>query len=177
MAICSQNKNGAVIRKLSLLDDEGELEIQLLKEMINERTKIIALLIFPMSLEPSILLKLIITLRISMIYRFWSMGHKLFLIMEIDVQDLDCDFYCFSGHKVYGPMGVGVLYGKEKILEEMHPYQGGGEMVDQVTYEETTYNELPFKFEAGTPNVAGVFGLDDALKYVNDLEIKKYPAT
>ena len=88
--------------------------------------------------------------------------------MKVDVQDLDCDFYCFSGHKIYAPMGVGVLFGKEEILEKMPPYQGGGEMISTVSFEKTTFNELPFKFEAGTPNVGGVLGLEAALKYVKD---------
>ena len=84
----------------------------------------------------------------------------------IDVQEMDCDFYCFSGHKMYAPMGVGVLYGKEKWLEELPPYQGGGEMIKEVTFEKTTYNELPYKFEAGTPNVGDVLGLASAIKYI-----------
>jgi cysteine desulfurase/selenocysteine lyase len=87
----------------------------------------------------------------------------------IDVTALDCDFYVFSGHKIYGPTGIGVLYGKEKWLSELPPYQGGGDMVDKVTFEKTTYNELPFKFEAGTMNYAGAIGLGRALDYVSDL--------
>jgi cysteine desulfurase/selenocysteine lyase len=86
-----------------------------------------------------------------------------------DVQKLDCDFYVFSGHKIYGPNGIGVLYGKEKWLAEMPPYQGGGDMVDKVTFEKTTYNELPFKFEAGTMNYPGAIGLSAALDYVNSV--------
>lgn len=87
--------------------------------------------------------------------------------LPVDVQDMDCDFYCFSGHKIYAPMGVGVLYGKEEILDLMPPYQGGGEMISTVSFEKTTYNDLPFKFEAGTPNVGGVLGLEAAIEYVN----------
>jgi cysteine desulfurase/selenocysteine lyase len=93
--------------------------------------------------------------------------------LEVDVRELDCDFYCFSGHKVYGPMGTGVLYGKEKYLEAMPPYQGGGEMVDQVTLQHTTFNKLPYKFEAGTPDVSGVLALEAAIKYILDLDLKK----
>lgn len=89
----------------------------------------------------------------------------------VDVQDMDCDFYTFSAHKVYGPLGIGGLYGKEKLLEDIPPYQGGGEMIDSVTFEKTTYNELPFKFEAGTPNVAGAIGFGAALKYVSGIGI------
>jgi cysteine desulfurase / selenocysteine lyase len=89
--------------------------------------------------------------------------------MKVDVQKLDCEFYCFSGHKIYGPMGVGVLYGKEEWLEQMPPYQGGGEMIKEVRFTGTTYNELPFKFEAGTPNVGDVLGLEAALRFVSYL--------
>ena len=89
----------------------------------------------------------------------------------VDVQDLGCDFYAFSGHKVYGPMGIGVLYGKTSILEAMPPYQGGGDMISSVTFEKTSYNKLPYKFEAGTPDIAGVIGLGAALTYVNGLGI------
>ncbi|MFO8128425.1 MAG: cysteine desulfurase [Bacteroidales bacterium] len=89
--------------------------------------------------------------------------------IKIDVQELDCDFYCFSGHKAYGPMGSGVLFGKTRLLESMDPYQCGGEMVDRVTFEKTTYNELPFKFEAGTPNVESILGLKTALDFMDSL--------
>ena len=87
----------------------------------------------------------------------------------VDVRDMDCDFYAFSGHKVYGPTGIGCLYGKEKWLAELPPFQGGGDMVDQVTFEKTTYNELPFKFEAGTTNYPGAIGLAVALDYVTGI--------
>lgn len=87
----------------------------------------------------------------------------------VDVQDLDCDFYAFSGHKLYGPTGVGVLYGKSELLEKMPPYQGGGDMILSVTFEKTEYNHLPYKFEAGTPNMAGVIGLGAAIDYVQGL--------
>jgi cysteine desulfurase/selenocysteine lyase len=87
--------------------------------------------------------------------------------MAVDVQALDADFYVFTGHKLYGPTGIGVLYGKERLLEEMPPYQGGGDMISSVTFEKTTYNALPYKFEAGTPNIAGAVGLAAAVDYVN----------
>jgi cysteine desulfurase/selenocysteine lyase len=90
--------------------------------------------------------------------------------MPLDVQSLDCDFYVFSGHKLYGPTGIGVLYGKEKLLADMPPYQGGGEMISTVTFEKTTYKRAPFKFEAGTPNVAGAIGLGAAIDYVEGLD-------
>ena len=83
------------------------------------------------------------------------------------MRELDCDFYAFSGHKIYGPTGIGVLYGKAELLEAMPPYQGGGDMISSVTFEKTTYNELPYKFEAGTPNIAGAIGLGAAIDYVS----------
>lgn len=88
----------------------------------------------------------------------------------IDVQDLDCDFYAFSGHKVFGPTGIGVLYGKTSLLQSMQPYQGGGEMIEKVTFEKSTWNELPYKFEAGTPNIAGAIGLAAAIDYLNQFD-------
>ena len=96
--------------------------------------------------------------------------------LAIDVQDLDCDFYAFSGHKVYGPTGIGVLYGKEALLEAMPPYEGGGDMILSVTFEKTTYNALPYKFEAGTPDIAGVIGLGAALDYVTSIGIERIAA-
>ena len=91
--------------------------------------------------------------------------------MPVDVQDIGCDFYCFSGHKMYAPMGVGVMYGKEEVLNELPPYQGGGEMIQDVTFEKTTYNELPFKFEAGTPSVGDVLGLGAAIDFMQEVGI------
>lgn len=89
---------------------------------------------------------------------------------SIDVQDLDCDFYAFSGHKVFGPTGIGVLYGKTSLLQSMQPYQGGGEMIEKVTFAKSTWNELPYKFEAGTPNIAGAIGLAAAIDYLNQFD-------
>ena len=90
--------------------------------------------------------------------------------LPVDVQDLECDFYAFSGHKMYGPTGIGVLYGKERMLETMRPYQGGGDMIKSVTWEKTTYNDLPYKFEAGTPNIAGTIGFGAAVDYLGHLD-------
>jgi cysteine desulfurase/selenocysteine lyase len=87
--------------------------------------------------------------------------------MRVDVEALDCDFYTLSGHKMYGPTGIGVLWGKTSLLEKMQPYQGGGDMISSVTFEKTTYNTLPYKFEAGTPDIAGVIGLGAAVDYLN----------
>jgi cysteine desulfurase / selenocysteine lyase len=91
--------------------------------------------------------------------------------MAVDVQALDCDFYAFSGHKMYGPTGVGVLYGRESLLEEMHPWQGGGEMIREVSFEHTEYNVLPHKFEAGTPNISGAVGMAAAIHFINGIGV------
>ena len=93
--------------------------------------------------------------------------------LKVDMQSLDCDFYAFSGHKVFGPTGIGVLYGKKEILEAIPPYQGGGDMIAKVTFEETTYNELPFKFEAGTPHIAGAICLGEAFKYLEQFDMNE----
>ena len=97
-----------------------------------------------------------------------AVSHK-----NVDVQDLNCDFYAFSGHKLYGPTGIGILYGKSRWLDAMPPYQGGGDMIRQVSFLKTEYNELPYKFEAGTPNIAGIIGLGAAIDYVNAADLKK----
>lgn len=96
--------------------------------------------------------------------------------LNVDVQDLGCDLYAFSGHKCYGPTGIGVLYGREELLEKMPPWQGGGEMIDTVTFEKTTYAKLPFKFEAGTPHIAGIIGLGEAIKWMRDYDLNAMAA-
>ncbi len=101
-----------------------------------------------------------------------AVGH-----LEVDVTQLDCDFYCFSGHKMYGPTGIGVLYGKEEYLKEMPPYQGGGEMISEVSFSRTTYNQLPFKFEAGTPNICGAIGLGEAIDFIREVGIERLEET
>lgn len=92
--------------------------------------------------------------------------------LKVDVQDLDCDFYCFSAHKIYAPMGIGVLYGRKELLEEMIPYQGGGEMIKEVSFAKTTYNVAPYRFEAGTPSVADVIGFGKAIEYINNIGLE-----
>lgn len=95
---------------------------------------------------------------------------------KIDVQELNCDFYVFSGHKIYGPTGIGILYGKEQILNELPPWRGGGEMIKEVTFEHTTYNDLPFKFEAGTPDIEGAIAMAAAIDYMNAIGLEKIAA-
>ena len=119
----------------------------------------------------------------DIIARAHSIGAKVLLDgcqavthLPVDVRALDCDFYVFSGHKLYGPTGIGILYGKREVLESMRPYQGGGDMIKSVTFEKTLYNDLPYKFEAGTPNIAGAIGLGAAIDYVNSIGIDRIAA-
>lgn len=146
----------------------GELIVEAFEQLLSERTKLVALTHVSNALGTinpvkEIIAKVRKTSAVVLLDGAQAVSH-----MEVDVRDLDCDFYCFSGHKMYGPMGIGVLYGKETLLEKMEPYQGGGEMISTVTFEKTTYNQLPFKFEAGTPNVSGVLGLETALTFIEE---------
>jgi cysteine desulfurase/selenocysteine lyase len=159
------------------LDKNGELKLDVLKEYLNNKTRIVAFNHVSNSLGTINPAKEIIRLAHSvgaavLVDAAQSVQH-----IEHDVQELDADFYAFSGHKIYGPTGIGVLYGKTEWLNRMPPYQGGGEMIDQVSITKTTYNKLPFKFEAGTPNIVGPIGLAAALDYLNQIsfeEIKAY---
>jgi len=168
-------QKGAVLKVIPV-DEQGELEVQHLKSMITHRTKLVALAHVSNVLGTINPVHRVITLAHEQGIPVLLDGAQAVPHLEVDVKELNCDFYAFSAHKLYGPMGVGVLYGKEKYLEEMPPYQGGGEMVDQVTFQKTTYNKLPYKFEAGTPNVSGVLGFEAALKYILDLDLKKIHA-
>ena len=148
-------------------DEKGDLRLDILENMLNEKTRIVAFNHVSNSLGTINPAKEIIRMAHDagaavLVDAAQSVQH-----IEHDVQALDADFYAFSGHKIYGPTGIGVLYGKEKWLDAMPPYQGGGEMIDLVTEEKTTYNKLPFKFEAGTPNIVGPIGLAAAIDYLN----------
>lgn len=164
--VCEER--GAKLKVLNF-NDKGELLIEKLESLITARTKIVAVThvsntmgtVNPISEIVSIAHKHGVPV---MVDGAQSVAHT-----KIDVQLLDCDFLCFSGHKMYAPMGVGVFYGKRKWLEEMVPYHGGGEMIKEVTFEKTTYNELPFKFEAGTPSVGDVLGLQKAIQYMHGI--------
>ncbi len=164
--VCEER--GAKLKVLNF-NDKGELLIDKLENLITSRTKIVSVThvsntmgtVNPISEIVSIAHKHGVPV---MVDGAQSVAHT-----KIDVQLLDCDFLCFSGHKMYAPMGVGVLYGKRKWLEEMVPYHGGGEMIKEVTFEKTTYNELPFKFEAGTPSVGDVLGLQKAIQYMHGI--------
>lgn len=153
-------------------DSNGDLQLDIYKKLLNDRTRIVAFNHVSNSLGT-----------INPAKKMIGMAHEVGAAVLVDaaqsvqhidhdVQALDADFYVFSGHKIYGPTGIGVLYGKEEWLEAMPPYQSGGEMIDLVTIEKTTYNKLPFKFEAGTPNIVGPIGLTAAIEYLNTFSFK-----
>ena len=164
--VCQEK--GATLRVIPV-NDAGELLLDEYEKMLNPRVKMVAIGHASNALGT-----------INPVKRMVAAAHangSLVLVdgaqgvphMNVDVQDLGCDFYAFSGHKVYGPTGIGVLYGREELLDAMPPWQGGGDMILSVSYEKTTYNALPYKFEAGTPNIEGVVGLAAALQYVDGL--------
>lgn len=163
--LCEQT--GAVL-KVAPIRRDGELRVDALEELIGERTRLIGIVHVSNALgtvNPVV--------EICRIAR----GHDVPVLIDgaqatphlaVDVQAIDCDFYCFSAHKMYGPTGIGVLYGREAHLDAMPPWQGGGEMISRVSFEGTTYNELPHKFEAGTPNIAGAIGLGAAVRFLEE---------
>ncbi len=155
--------------KVIPINEKGELILEEYQKMLNEKTRLVAITHVSNSLGTVNPVKEMIEAAHSKDIPVLIDGAQAIPHMKVDVQELNCDFYCFSGHKMYGPMGVGVLYGKEEWLEKMPPYQGGGEMIKEVTFEKTTYNELPFKFEAGTPNVGDVLGMEAAVKFISYL--------
>jgi len=158
----------AVIKVIPI-SDEGEIIFEEFEKLITERTKIIAVVYVSNSLGTVNPVKQIIET---------AHNHNIPVLIDaaqavnhfpVDVLELDCDFLAFSGHKIYGPTGIGILYGKENLLDQMPPYMGGGDMISKVTFEKSTFNELPFKFEAGTSNIAGAIGLGAALEYVDNI--------
>ncbi|MBO4307764.1 MAG: cysteine desulfurase [Bacteroidales bacterium] len=162
----SCERHGATLRVIPFNDD-GVLDIEAFKTLLNDKTRIVAVNHVSNTLGTINPIAEIINISHQAGVPVLIDGAQAISHMAVDVQQLGCDFYCFSGHKMYGPMGVGVLYGREELLEEMPPYQGGGEMIKDVTFEKTTYNELPFKFEAGTPSVGDVLGLHAAIDFMN----------
>jgi len=164
-------QKGAKIVKWAF-NENGELEIAKLEELISAKTKIIAVNHVSNSLGTVNPVKEIVEIAHKNNVKILIDGAQAVQHVTVDVQELDCDFYVFSGHKIYGPNGIGVLYGKEDILNEMPPYQGGGEMIENVSFEEITYNKLPYKFEAGTPNYVDTIALGEALKYVQNVGIE-----
>lgn len=164
-------RKGAVLRVIPMTD-EGELELETLEGMLNERTKIVCCTHVSNVLGTVNPVKQIVKMAHVHDVPVLIDGAQSVPHMPVDVQELDCDFFAFSGHKVYGPTGVGVLYGKEEWLEKLPPYQGGGEMIKNVTWERTTYNVLPYKFEAGTPDYVATHALAKALEYVTALSME-----
>lgn len=166
--ICDE-KNAKL--KIIPINDEGEIIFEEFERIITHRTKFISVVYVSNSLGTINPVKQIIKLahqnNIPVLLDAAQAVHHI----RIDVQELDCDFLAFSGHKIYGPTGIGVLYGKINLLDSMPPYQGGGDMISRVTFEKTTFNELPYKFEAGTPNIAGVIGLGEAIDYITNIGI------
>jgi cysteine desulfurase / selenocysteine lyase len=168
-------ERGATLRIIPV-NDAGELLMDQVRAMLNERTRLLAVGHASNALGTINPIREIIELAHANGTTVLIDGAQGVPHLEVDVQDLDCDFYTFSSHKVYGPTGIGVLYGKEALLEAMPPYQGGGDMILTVSFEKTTYNALPYKFEAGTPDIAGVVGLAAALDYVSALGLPSIAA-
>jgi cysteine desulfurase/selenocysteine lyase len=164
--VCEEKK---ATLKIIPITEQGELDIEIYKTHLSSRTKIVSVNHASNSLGTINPVKEIIKLAHAVGAVVLIDGAQAGAQLEIDVQDLDCDFYCLSAHKMYGPTGTGILYGKKELLEKMPPYQGGGEMIKDVTYEKTTYNDLPYKFEAGTPNIADVVAFRYAMEFINEL--------
>ena len=161
-------EKGAKLRVVPI-NDAGELLLDEIEKLISSRTKIIAIPHVSNALGTVNSVKKIVELAHVRKIPAVVDGAQAVPHMSVDVQALGCDFYAFSSHKMFGPMGMGVLYGKSELLEAMPPYQGGGDMISSVTFEKTLYNKLPFKFEAGTPDVAGAIGLGAAIEYLHEI--------
>jgi cysteine desulfurase/selenocysteine lyase len=168
-------EHGAKLKVLPF-NDKGELIISELEQLITNRTKILSVAHVSNSLGTVNPIEEIIRIAHAHNVPVLIDGAQAVAHCPVDVQALDCDFYCFSGHKMYAPMGIGIMYGKSQWLNEMQPYQGGGEMIKDVTFEKTTYNELPFKFEAGTPSVGDVIGLRKAIEYIQSIRLEQIAA-
>ncbi len=151
------------------LNDAGELDMACLPELLQDNVKLVAVNHVSNTLGTINPLKQIVRLAKEAGAVVLADGAQAISHLDVDVQELDIDFYAFSGHKMYGPTGIGVLYGKKSLLESMPPYQGGGEMISEVTYEGCTFNELPYKFEAGTPNIADTIALKTAIDFIDKL--------
>ncbi len=155
--------------KVIPINEQGEIIFDEVEKFLDKNCKILAITHVSNTLGTINEIKQLINLAHAHEIPVLIDGAQAISHIKVDVQALDCDFYCFSGHKMYAPMGVGVLYGKEKILDEMPPYQGGGEMIKTVSFAKTTFNELPFKFEAGTPSVGDVLGLKEAIRFIENI--------
>ncbi len=159
-------EKGAIIKVIPITD-EGELILEEYQKLLSPRTKLVSIVHASNALGTINPVETIIQKAHEAGAVVFVDGAQASVHLEIDVQAMDCDFYTFSGHKVYAPTGIGVLYGKKSLLEAMPPYHGGGEMIKEVSFQKTTYNELPHKFEAGTPNIADAIAFKNALDYIN----------
>lgn len=149
----------------------GEINLQIYQDLLAQKPKLVALTHISNALGTINPIEIMIQQAKQVGARVLIDGAQALPHVMVDVQKLDCDFYVFSGHKMYGPTGIGILYGKEALLTEMPPWQGGGDMIKYVSFDKTLYNELPYKFEAGTPNIAGVIGLGAAIDYINQISL------
>jgi cysteine desulfurase / selenocysteine lyase len=163
---------GATLKVIPI-NQKGELLIEEFKKLLSPKIKLVAVNHISNTLGTINPIEEIISLSHSVGAKVLIDGAQAVAHTRVDVQQLDCDFYVFSGHKLFGPTGIGVLYGKEELLNAMPPYQGGGDMIKTVTFEKTEYNDLPHKFEAGTPNIVGGIGLGTAIDYVNSIGLEK----
>ncbi len=168
--LCERKK---AVLKVVPFNDKGELDMEVFGKLMNERVKLVGVAYVSNVLGTVNPVKQIIDAAHAFGAYVLVDGAQAIQHIPVDMQALDCDFFAFSGHKIYGPTGVGVLYGKKSLLEQMPPWQGGGEMIKGGRFEKTTYNELPFKFEAGTPDFIGVIGLGEALEYVNRIGLEE----
>ena len=168
-------EKGARLR-VAPINDAGELILEEFEKLLNSRTRLVAVGHISNALGTVNPVRQIIEMAHAYNVPVLVDGAQAVPHCKVNVQELDCDFYAFSGHKLYGPTGVGVLYGKARWLEEMPPYQGGGDMISAVTFEKTTYNSLPYKFEAGTPHIAGGIGLGAAVDYISEVGLDRVAA-
>ena len=168
--ICEERK-----AKLKILpmNQRGELILDSLGKLITKKTKFMAINHVSNSLGTINPIEEIVEIAHQHKIKILVDGAQAVQHIPIDIQKIDADFYCFSGHKLYGPTGIGILYGKKQLLNEMPPYQGGGDMIKSVTFDETIYNDVPHKFEAGTPNISGAIGLSAAIDYIREIGIEK----
>jgi cysteine desulfurase/selenocysteine lyase len=168
-------EKGAKLR-VAPINDKGELLLDEYASMLGPRTKLVAVTHVSNALGTVNPVREMVELAHARNIPVLLDGAQAVPHARVDVRDLDCDFYAFSAHKLYGPTGIGVLYGKSALLDAMPPYQGGGDMISSVTFEKTIYNKLPYKFEAGTPDVSGVIGLGAAIKYINGIGLENIAA-
>ncbi|MFQ5847867.1 MAG: SufS family cysteine desulfurase [Candidatus Methylomirabilales bacterium] len=167
--LCEQT--GAVLR-VAPISDAGELMLDAYEKLLTPRTRLVSIVHVSNALGTINPVREVIRLAHRQGIPVLVDGAQATPHLQVDVRDLDCEFYAFSGHKVFGPTGIGVLYGKAELLDAMPPYQGGGDMIKSVTFEKTLYNDLPFKFEAGTPHIAGAIGLGAAIDYVSGIGLE-----